>query len=330
MSVARASSLMMLRRLREIGRLPAPRQRVGRIPPRQMPEGAMREYGAALVHEISTAARAALAEVEPELIALLVGLRQEQGRADAAPPDPRAIAAALAAAERIGREKGAAEQRSLGQALAAAHWRGAKAAELIDHAARAFARKLRPTELHDVVKKFGVRASEHSRDQLDRQLRSAIGVPLSAIERPMQNELGAWVANNVALIRTVPERYFDRVQQDVQEAFAGGTHPETLRAQLADRYAMSERDAERIARDQVLKLSADLTHARMSSLGVTHARWRTMRDNRVSDDCWAREGKIYDLATGINGVFPGKSHPVCRCWPEPILDDLLGRPTSPL
>ena len=87
---------------------------------------------------------------------------------------------------------------------------------------------------------------------------------------------------------------------------------------------MSERDAERIARDQVLKLNADLTHDRLKSLGVERATWRTMRDNRVSDDCLDKEGVVYDMATGIDGEFPGSEHPMCRCWGEPDFSGLVG------
>ncbi len=129
----------------------------------------------------------------------------------------------------------------------------------------------------------------------------------------------------MALVQTVPERYFDRLQDDVQEAFAGGTRPETLKAQLADRYDMSASDAGRIARDQTLKLSADLHHARMEALGVERAIWRTMRDGRVCNACFAREGREFPLAAGLDGVRPGECHPEDRCYSEPILDAFFRR-----
>jgi SPP1 gp7 family putative phage head morphogenesis protein len=291
------------------------------VPRKQAPVAIGRAYTAALVSHACAPARAAFAEVEPEILRLMEDLRREQGRTDAVPPE-KLPELAIAAASSGEPHKPPREGMP---SFAAAEWRGRKAAELIDKAARQFKKKLRPDALHAVVKQFGNRTDEHARKQLDQQLRSAIGVPLSSIERPMQDKLGEWTAVNVSLIVTVPERYFDRLQEDVQEAFAGGTHPRTLAKQFEDRYDMSENDADRIARDQTLKLSADLNHARMESIGVERAIWRTMKDGRVSDDCADLEGVEFNLADGVDGLFPGiNNHPMCRCYSEPVLDDILG------
>jgi SPP1 gp7 family putative phage head morphogenesis protein len=234
-------------------------------------------------------------------------------RADAAPP------------RKVGTPR-APKPSSTAAGLAAAQRSGARAAELIDSVAREFRDKIEQRQLTEIVAKFGQRTDEQARAQLDRQLRASIGVPLSSIEKGTQDRLGEWTADNVALIKTVPERYFDRMQEDIQDAFAGGMHPDTLADDLEERYEMSRRDAERIARDQTLKLSADVNHDRMQSLGVERAIWRTVRDNRVSDDCFDLEGEEFDLAIGVepDGLFPGSSHPQCRCFSEPVLHDLLG------
>lgn len=217
----------------------------------------------------------------------------------------------------------AAERAEEGRTDAAGSWRSARAQELLRSAARKSAKRLWPRQLHEVAAKFGKKTDEHARRQLDQQLRSAMAIPLSSVEKPTQDRIGGWVAENVALIQTVPERYFDRLQEDVQEAFARGAAPDVLAREMRDRYGMAERDADRIAIDQTLKLASDVNHDRLKSLGVARARWRTMRDERVSSDCRALEGQVYDLAKGIDGRFPGKEHPRCRCWPEPIFDDLL-------
>ena len=204
-----------------------------------------------------------------------------------------------------------------------------RATRLIGQAAKEWRDKFHPSALHAVVEQFGKRADHHARQQLDQQLRSAMGVPLSSLERPMSDRLGEWTARNVALVKTVPERYFDRLQEDVQDAFAGGMHPDTFADELADRYEMSERDAERIARDQMLKLSADLNHARFEALGVERAIWHTVNDNRVCDECFDLEGQEFDLAEGIDGALPGECHNCDRCYSEPVLDDLLGNVEQP-
>ncbi len=317
MPVRRGQTLGLLRRLREAGTVPR-KQRLGRIPRRQLPDRIGGQYSKALIRDVCRGALEAFKEVEGEVLALLRGLREEQGHQDVA---PRGVIVPLTPE---GGEPYPAPPIGGTPSFAAAEWRGRKAAELIDRAARIFKKKLHPAALHEVVKQFGKATDAHSRQQLDQQLRSAIGVPLSSIEKPMQDKLGQWNADNVALIVTVPERYFDRLQQDVQEAFAGGTHPNTLKEELQERYEMSERDAERIARDQVLKLSADLNHARMEAIGVEKAIWRTMRDNRVCDECYAKDGEEFALAEGLGGCLPGECHPEDRCYSEPVLDLLLG------
>ena len=45
--------------------------------------------------------------------------------------------------------------------------------------------------------------------------------------------------------------YFDRLRLDVVDAFEGGTHPNTLAEDFADRYEMSENDARRLARTSI-------------------------------------------------------------------------------
>ena len=339
---ARHATVALIRHL-AARNLAAPKKRPGKIPPRLLPTAIMSGYTAAIRREVCALARACFDRVRPEILRLLVEQRAAEGRTDAAAPGIGAGRAAqlgkraaereeerlereLAAAQRAGERQGAKERKQAAAELSGAHAAGKRAAALIARAAAEFAAKLHPTALHEVVKQFGVATDRHARLQLDQQLRSAIGVPLSSIEKPTQDKIGQWTADQVALVKTVPERYFDRLQEDVQEAFAGGTHPSDLADDFEERYEMSERDAERLARDQVLSLAADVNHDRMEALGVERAIWRTMRDGRVSDDCAELEGEVFDLDEGVppEGLLPGDSHPMCRCYSEPVLGDLLG------
>lgn len=220
-----------------------------------------------------------------------------------------------------------------GSELRRASAQGEQAARLLERAAREFAGTLDPVALREVVSQFGQRTDKLARQQLDQQLRSAIGVSLPALGVDVPARLDEWAARNVDLIVTVPERYFDRLRLDVLEAFEEGAHVDELMERLEERYDVSERDAERIARDQTLKLSADLTHDRMERLGVSRATWRTVRDARVCEDCDAMEGVEFELADGAEGpcgpgTRPGDCHPVDRCWSEPDLGPLLGSELS--
>jgi len=255
-------------------------------------------------------------------------------RPPTAPPPPRGgpgVGAAQAKAEAERLRKLAAK---LSAQLAAASEQGKRAALAIERAARAFADVFAPDELHAVVLQFGKRTEAHAREQLDQQLRSAIGVPLSAIERKYRDPLDGWAAENIDLIETVPDRYFDRLRLDVLDAFEGGTHPNTLADEFTDRYGMSDRDAERIARDQVLSLQADMLQARLVDLGVEEYIWRTVGDGRVRDNHAALDGTRcrFDQPPDGGGTDEGEDgNPgdgiLCRCYPEPIFD-VLQEPDS--
>lgn len=234
----------------------------------------------------------------------------------------------LEQAQAAGQRARAQEQRSTAAGMTAATREGQRAGRLIDQAAARFAGAFRPRELHAVAREFGRRTSDHQREQLDRQVREAIGVSFSSLEGPIQDGVDEWAAQNVTMVTSISERYFDRLRLDVIDAYAGGTHPETLAHDFADRYDMSLNDARRLARDQIGKLNADVNHERQRQLGVERATWRGMKDNRECDECLGNEGVVFDLATGIDGVLPGYCHPMDRCYSEPDLSGLTGRATD--
>lgn len=207
---------------------------------------------------------------------------------------------------------------------------GRHAVSLIARAAQRFADEFRPHEVHAVARRFGKRLDAHAQAQLDAQVRSALGVPLSALERPVRDQLEGWAAVNVNLIRTIPPRYFDRLRADIEEAFESGTHPSTLAEDIADDYDISINDARRIARDQLGKLNADVTRERHEALGVTRYTWRTMRDNRVRSNHSHLEGEIFsydDPPLGGGTTAHERGHPgtgiQCRCYQEPHLQDII-------
>ena len=128
---------------------------------------------------------------------------------------------------------------------------------------------------------------------------------------------------NVSLITSLHERYFDRVEKDVREAFARGTHPNDLAELFVDRDGMAERDARRIARDQIGKLSGQLNEERQKAIGLTSYIWRTANDARVRKDHQDRDGQEFKWSNPPFDGHPGQ--PInCRCFSEPVFTPLLG------
>ncbi len=250
---------------------------------------------------------------------------------------PRAGAIGTGRAAALGRKsaekdrrKAAATAREVDRELAQASTQGKRAAALIDRAAAEFAAAFRPDALFSVVSQFGKATDDFSRQQLDQQLRTAIGVPFSAIEKPHRDKLIDWSAANVDLIKTLPERYFDDIRIRVEDAFTSGMHPSTLADNLADAYDISENNAERIARDQTLTLAANLNEERMTSLGVEEYIWRTVNDGRVRDNHAELNGQRFRFDDPPTGGGTSEDEPgnpgdgiLCRCYADPVLDALI-------
>lgn len=197
-----------------------------------------------------------------------------------------------------------------------------RARELIDRAAARAARAAEPRALRAVAEKFGRRTSDFQRAQLDRQVRAAIGVPLASVERPIVDKLEGFAAVNVDLIQNIPERYHDRLRQQVLAAVEKGTNVDAFTRQIAREYDVAKSDARRIARDQVGKLMGQLNEERQKALGVTGYIWRTVNDERVRDEHSDREGQHFEWDDPPEDGHPGE--PIqCRCSAEPDFSAIL-------
>ena len=197
-----------------------------------------------------------------------------------------------------------------------------RARQLIDLAASATAQAFEPREIEAAARKYAQRTSDFQRQQLGKQVQSAFGVPLSTIEKPVREKVGSFVQENVSLIKTVPERYFDRLRKRIEQAFEDGERPEDVVGDIQDIGGMSDRDALRIANDQIGKLNAQLNQARQEQLGVDEYIWRTVNDNRVRDEHSEREGQKFSWDNPPEDGHPGE--PInCRCYAEPVLKEIL-------
>jgi SPP1 gp7 family putative phage head morphogenesis protein len=193
---------------------------------------------------------------------------------------------------------------------------------LIDRAERLADDDLARRRLEDVASGFGQRVSTFQREQLDKQVRAALGIPLALIEPFTRERIEEFAALNVDLIRSVSTRYHDRIRQRVEEAFEQGTRPEDLARDMVEVDGIAERDARRIARDQLGKLAGDFNRDRQQGLGVTHYVWNSVHDNRVRDEHRQLDGRTFAWASAPPDGHPGQAIN-CRCFAEPVFDDIL-------
>lgn len=143
---------------------------------------------------------------------------------------------------------------------------------------------------------------------------------------------------NVELITSIPVQQLEQVGAVVEAAWTKGERVETLRAKLQERFDVSKSRADLIARDQVLKLNAQVTRERQQASGITEYTWVTSRDERVrgnpngkypdsSHDHYSLDGtrQRWDappqVADDGTTAHPGEDY-MCRCVAVPILSFL--------
>lgn len=190
------------------------------------------------------------------------------------------------------------------------------------------------------------RASEANRRTLTEQLGGRdrarkLRVDIFAREPQLVPVLAQATRENVALIRSVPARFLDRIETLVRDGVRQGLRHEEIADRLerevfsgddGSELAIARNRVAFIARDQVGKVTAQVGEYRQRALGLTRYRWVTSRDERVRGDPsgkypdarpshYDREGQVFSWDDPPEDGHPGE--PInCRCIPEPILDDI--------
>lgn len=147
---------------------------------------------------------------------------------------------------------------------------------------------------------------------------------------PMRDAFNAVVDENVALIKSIAEKYLTDVKVDLMQSVQNGRDLGYLTDRLAKKTGITKRRAAFIARDQNNKATAVMARTRQLELGITQAKWlhsaggKTPRPQHV-----AFSGQVFDLATGHDfgdgegAILPGAIFN-CRCVAIPILPKLMG------
>lgn len=167
--------------------------------------------------------------------------------------------------------------------------------------------------------------------------KAQVGIDLKHGSPELAHHIDTFRRANVQLITSVQNDMLDQVSDVVGEAFDAGTRVEVLKRRVQERFDVSESRAALIARDQTLKLNANITQQRQQDAGVTRYKWSTSRDERVrgnpsgkypdtTDNHFRLEGTVQswdkppvvDTATGRT-AHPGEDYQ-CRCVAIPIFD----------
>lgn len=194
--------------------------------------------------------------------------------------------------------------------------------KIADQISEEFFKRLRPTEIEGVAQRIAERTSRFQSEQLQKQLRAAFGVDVVHAEPNLGNKIDRFVADNVSLIKSIPNKYLDGVEAAVTRGVRGGKTAAQIAEELRDVYDVGAAKAKFIARDQVGKFFGEVNRARQTALGIKGYTWRTSRDERVRDSHARLEGKHFEWSDPPDVGHPGEDYQ-CRCYPEPDLSPIL-------
>lgn len=182
-----------------------------------------------------------------------------------------------------------------------------------------------------IAKWFGQQEARYNRNAVEQNIKGNPNLDFLTVnfkhKSPAEKQMtDVIIASNVALIKTIPERYFGEVEWLVQESVRRGRDLKALSDELEGRYNLTRRRAAMIARDQNDKATEALHRARMLEMGITKAVWmhtsagKTYRKSHI-----AMNGKEFDLREGLydpevkRKIFPGELIN-CKCTCRPVIE----------
>jgi len=136
----------------------------------------------------------------------------------------------------------------------------------------------------------------------------------------------AVAAENVALIKSIPRKMHEQVEQKVWNAVRQGSDLHKLSTELREVHGSTVKRAALIARDQNAKAKATIERVRQMELGITHAIWMHSHAGKEPRPTHvAMNDKEYDLAKGLYDSDEGEwVHPGqlinCRCTNRPVIE----------
>lgn len=133
-----------------------------------------------------------------------------------------------------------------------------------------------------------------------------------------------WREANVDLIKSIPEEDILRMDLVLEKAYTEGWPVADLAAEIESQFSVTSSRAALIARDQTMKLNAQITQETHLSVGVTEYVWSTSRDSRVRDGhreldktrhSYSEPPQVDDSG---RRAHPGEDYQ-CRCVAIPVL-----------
>lgn len=172
------------------------------------------------------------------------------------------------------------------------------------------------------------RASAAGLNNSLREIGAGLTINSAAMTAGITDTLQASIASNVALIKTIPEQYFQRIQNTVYQSIQQGKGLADVFTDVDKIGAVTQRRALLIARDQTSKATTAINVARMKANKIRKFEWLHSQGSRHPRPLHIGElnGRIFEIAkppiidenTGERG-FPGQLIE-CGCRMIPVIE----------
>lgn len=175
--------------------------------------------------------------------------------------------------------------------------------------------------LRSAIREFGDRTQKYQGSQLQKQIKTALGVELPS-NANFNERLNNFTTENIALIKSVPNKYLEQVQQAVMSGATSGQRWEEIEVKLGAIDDSLKARAGLIARDQIGKFYGSVQQARQKDLGITSYIWETAGDERVREEHQRLDGKTFEWSDPPDEGHPGQAIN-CRCTATPNFEQAM-------
>lgn len=178
----------------------------------------------------------------------------------------------------------------------------------------------------DLATKVVKRNQENVDTRLSASIEASTGVDIRQtlmLNGPVLDEMHRVQRENVELITSIPDEYFDRLEDTISESWNDGERWEELADRLGEIGEITENRAAFIARDQTSKMNCHFNRVRQTSVGIRKGEWQTAGDGDVRESHAEMDGEIFEWddppLVGDENLLPGEDYN-CRCTAAPVMD----------
>lgn len=165
-------------------------------------------------------------------------------------------------------------------------------------------------------------------EQSLKHVSGGVTLKTDVLSGPVADVVKASIKQNVALIKSIPQKYFLDIEGAVMRSIQSGRGMADLQPHLEKSYGITKKRAGLIARDQTSKATTAINRARLQKLGVKKFKWlhsyggkepRLLHKDVLNGNVYSFDDlPVIDERTGERGL-PGQLIN-CRCRMVPVLE----------